>query len=562
VLERLYIVDFAVARSVEVCPGPGLNAFTGETGAGKSLIVDALAFVCGARRGRDVIATGAAKAVVTATLTLDGVGHVLERSVGLSGRSSATIDGILRSAVQILELGAAAAEIHGQSDQLAILRPSEQLLVLDAFAGLGAQRERVALVVRNLREVRRRIESLSTDSRERERLLEQLTFETSEIGAATLVEGEDETLRTERSRLSSVRHLRESTARALEGLDASALGEVARAVAEIGACDSSAPGLTDLAVLLESTAADLSRELRRYAEALEDDPERLSELDERLDLLARLRRKYGESIGDIIAYSIEANARIAGLSGAGASVEELRRKESDLLEALAGEAAELSKLRRAAAGRLVTSVGDELGHLGMGGGALAIGFAAEDDAAGPLVNIPDFDVIACESEPPAEVEAARRAFTETGVDHVEFLASFNPGESPRPLGAVASGGETSRFLLALTTVLGDASSPRTIVLDEVDEGVGGRSGALVGDALARLAQRHQVLVVTHLPQVAAFARRHFVVRKESDGSRTWSEIHEVKGEQRVDELASMLGGITPATQEAARELLARSGDAR
>ena len=558
-LERLRIVDFAVARSVEVCPGPGLSVFTGETGAGKSLIVDALAFVCGARRGRDVIASGAAKAVVTARLVVEGQAHILERSIGLSGRSSGLIDGVPRTANDLQALGSAGVEIHGQSDQLAILRPAEQLLVLDAFAGLGDKRASVALIVRTLRDTRRRIESLSTDSRERERLLEQLTFEVNEIILAALVEGEDDAVRAERSRLASVRHLRASAARALEALEASALGEVNAAVAEISDRDTSTPALADLAVLLESTADDLGRELRRYAEALEDDPERLAAVDERLDLLARLRRKYGESIGEIIAYAVEASLRIANLSGAGISIEELRLREADLLTTLSGEASELSRLRRASAGSLVAKVSEELRHLGMGRGALAIGFGAEDDPTGPLLGVPDFDVIDGEPSPPAEAELARRAFSETGVDHVEFLASFNAGEGPRPLGAVASGGETSRFLLALTTVLGDASSPKTIVLDEVDEGVGGRAGALVGEALARLALRHQVLCITHLPQVAAYARQHYVVTKESDGARTWSEIKEVVGEERINELASMLGGVTPATQEAARELLARSG---
>ena len=330
-LERLQITDFAVARSVEVCPGPGLSVFTGETGAGKSLIVDALAFVCGARRGRDVIASGAAKATVTATFTVGGACHLLERSIGLSGRSSASVHGEPGTTAQLLDVGSRAVEIHGQFEQLAILRPAEQLDVLDAFAGLREQREQVARSVRSLRDVRRRIESLSTDSRERERLVEQLTFETNEIGAAALVEGEDEGLRADRLRLTSVRTLRESGARALEYLEAAALGEIASAVAEIGERDPSVPGLTDLAVLLESTADDLSRELRRYAEGLEDDPERLSALDERLDAIARLRRKYGESIADILAYGQEAAARLASISGAHASVEDLRRHETELL---------------------------------------------------------------------------------------------------------------------------------------------------------------------------------------------------------------------------------------
>jgi len=194
----------------------------------------------------------------------------------------------------------------------------------------------------------------------------------------------------------------------------------------------------------------------------------------------------------------------------------------------------------------------------MSGAALFVGFGCDDDdAAGVPVSLPDYEVIGPGQEPsPSGGEAFTRAFTDSGVDRVEFLVSFNRGESPRPLGAVASGGETSRFLLALTAVLGSAAEPRTIVFDEVDEGVGGRAGALVGAALARLARRHRVLCITHLPQVAAFGDAHFVVEKHTDGARTWSEVRPLTPAERVDELAAMLGGVSEATRDAARELLA------
>ena len=555
-LERLTITDFAVARSVIVEPGSGLNVFTGETGAGKSLIVDALAFASGARRGREVITTGAAKATVEARLSVGGVCCVVERSVGLSGRTTARLGDDPATTLQIQEVGSAAFDIHGQSEQLAILRPSEQLAVLDAFAGVGSQRDLVAATVRALRDARRQLQALATDSRERERLIEQLTFETNEIGAAALTGGEDEALRSDQLRLSSVRRLREEAAAAIEGLDAAPLGDVVRAVSDITARDDSAAELGDIAALLETAASDLGRQLRRYAETLEDDPERLAVLEERLDTIARLRRKYGDTIADILAYESSARGRLEGLTGTGASLDELRDREANLLAVLATQSADLSQRRRDAASALVGNVAAELAELGMGGAALAIGFGCEDDPHGPSLALPDFEVVTAEpaQHPPVD-EALPRAFGESGVDRVEFLASFNTGETPRPLGAVASGGETSRFLLALTTVLGNASAPRTIVLDEVDEGVGGRAGSLVGAALQRLAQRHQVLCITHLPQVAAYGARHFVVSKESDGVRSWSEIHEVVGDARIDELASMLGAITPAARETAREML-------
>jgi DNA repair protein RecN (Recombination protein N) len=278
-------------------------------------------------------------------------------------------------------------------------------------------------------------------------------------------------------------------------------------------------------------------------------------VEERLDLLARLRRKYGETVAEVIAYSQEAAARLERLTSSAASVETLAGREREVLEELAAAARELSLARRARAGDLVRAIAEELAGLGMAGASLSVGFSCQDAEDGVPIDLPDYEVVITGRAAAETGENIPRAFTETGVDRVEFLASFNPGETPRPLSAVASGGETSRFLLALTTVLGAAASPRLAVFDEVDEGVGGRAGALVGEALARLARRHQVLCVTHLPQVAAFGQRHFVVSKRSDGARSWSEVRLVEGEARVDELAAMLGALSEATRATARELL-------
>ncbi len=555
-LERLSITNFAVARSVVVTPGAGLNVFTGETGAGKSLIVDALAFVFGARRGREVIAAGADRATVEALLSVDGRQLTLERSVGASGRSSAKIDGEPATLETLQELGSRLVDIHGQSEQLAILRPAVQLAALDAFAGLQQSRAAVASAVRALREVRRDLVSLATDVRERERLVGQLRYESEEIAAAGLTPGEDDALRVDHARLANASRLIEDAAAALTALDSPDVAEVVRAVNDLAGRDPSAVEVADQGALLEAAAGDLGRALRRYRDSLEDDPARLAAVDERLDRIARLRRKYGDTVAEIIAYGREAEARLASLERVEASAEDLRAREGALLDRLAAEATALSRGRREAASGLVARLGDELRQMGMGAAALAVGFACEDDPAGPRVPAPDYELVSAEAAQGVTAEPLPRAFTETGVDRVEFLASFNAGEAPRPLASVASGGETSRFLLALTAVLGAAAGPRVVVLDEVDEGVGGRAGSLVGEALGRLAARHQVLCVTHLPQVAAYGDQHYIVAKQSDGGRTWSEVTAVAGDARVDELASMLGGVTGATREAARELLA------
>lgn len=556
-LERLEITDFAVARSVVIEPGPGLTVFTGETGAGKSLVVDALAFVFGARRGREVIATGAERAVVRATVALPGGRKTIERSIALSGRTSARIDDAPATVDDLRELAAGLVDIHGQSEQLSILRPQVQLAVLDEFAGLGPQREAVAATVRELREARRQLQTLTTGARERERLVEQLRFEVDEIEGAELRPGEDEELRREQAVLGNAGRLLEDAALALEALDSAPVGEAVRAVGDLAGRDPSAGELAELATALESTASDLGRALRQYCDRVEENPERLAEVGERLDRIARLCRKYGDTVAEVIAYGRQAAEQLATLTGAGTSLEALSEREQALLRLLGERATALSRARRGAAGDLVHAIAAELEHLGMGGSTLSVGFSCEDDEAGPAVPVPDYEIVITQSPLAGEGEPHPRAFTESGVDRIEFLVSFNPGESPRPLSAVASGGETSRFLLALTTALGRSGEGRIEVLDEVDEGVGGRTGAVVGEALLRLAARHQVLCITHLPQVAAYGDRHFVVTKQTDGARTWSEVCAVAGEARVQELAAMLGGQGAENVAAARALLRR-----
>lgn len=555
VLERIHIKNFAVARDVVVEPGPGLNVFTGETGAGKSLVVDALAFAFGARRGRESIATGAERALVEVHVNVQGVRHTIERSISANGRSAARLDGSTTTVETLQQLAQDAIEIHGQSDQLAVLRPAMQRDLLDAYAGLLPDRQQLAALVRELRDTRRTIESLATDTRERERRIDQLRFEVDEIEQAGLHPGEDETLRQEHARLAGSRQLIEAAERALAAIDTPGMGEAVAAIGDIAGRDESASALQDLAATMESTMDELHRELRHYREGIEEDPERLAAVEERLDLLARLRRKYGDSIVAILAYGAEAAEELAALERADTSVEELAAREARLLADTAPLAQSLSAQRREAASRLVAAVAGELEALGMGGGNLAIGFGVADDARGPALDLPDYDIVDASWSPAPGAEPVPREIAESGADRVEFLASFNQGQDPRPLASVASGGETSRFLLALATVFGTASEPRAVVLDEVDEGVGGRAGVLVGRALQRLAERHQVLCITHLPQVAAYGDYHFAVTKQADGHGTWSSVQPVAADARLAELAAMLGGETSENTEAARALL-------
>ncbi len=561
-IRRIAIRNFAVARELAIDLPGGFSVFTGETGAGKSIIVDALAFAFGGRGGRELVASGAERAEVRVSLNVDGRTVEVERSVGLAGRSAVRIDGAASTVDEARALGGDHLDIHGQSGQLALLRPAHQLRILDEYAGLGAQRVEMAAVARELRAVRRRLESLTTDAQQRVREVDRLTFEIAEIRGAALSTGEDDSLRTEQRRLANADSLRALAAEAIQALEESGLERAAAALQAIGDRDEGAGEVGDVGILLQSTAEEATRGARAYLDSLESDPERLAETTERLDLIARLKRKYGETIGDVLAYADEAESQLEALSGAEASEGELRAMELELVGRGSKVAAELSMHRRRAAAKLVAATERELQLLGMAGAALAIGFECRDDADGLSAPLPDYEKVdASSSDGLGMGENLPRAFTEAGVDRVEFLVSFNVGMSPKPLGDVASGGETSRFLLALTAVFGTAAEPRTIVLDEVDEGVGGRAGGLVGDALGRLAERHQVFCITHLPQVAAHAETHFVVRKHSDGRETWSAVEQVEADSRIAELADMLGGDNEQNRAAAMALVAAgSGD--
>lgn len=552
-LERIEIRDFALARDVTIGLGSGFNVFTGETGAGKSLVVDALAFCSGARRGADVVSTGAERAEVR--VTLDS-GRSIERTVGLSGRSALRVDGATSSIDVVKDELEGRLEIHGQSDQLALLKSAVQLSILDRFGGCEELAADFATAASTLRELRRDLLNLRSDTRERERRIDQLRFEAGEISDAALTPGEPELLRVDAARLSSTASRIHDAGQALEALDDFEIGDVAGAISRLAEADTGAAELQDAAALLESTAAELVRALRQYSESIEEDPERLAAVTERLDLISRLRRKYGDSAEEIIAYGQKAEEELAAFERSGESEDDLLAKEADTLAGLARIGERLSKARRTAAHDLVSATASELGTLGMEGASLAVGFSCSDDPCGVQATLPDYEVIgtaALASRPTGEDVA--RAFSSSGLDQVEFLASFNAGEEPRPLAQVASGGETSRFLLALTAVFGGLADSQTIVLDEADEGVGGRSGTLVGEALRRLAAKHQVLCVTHLPQVAACADRHFVVSKTETAGRTASTLREVAGEERVEELAAMLGGNSEANRAAARELI-------
>ncbi len=581
-LEEIDIRNFAVAEHVRLRFAPGFTAITGETGAGKSLIIDALALLLGGRADPDVVRAGAAAARVEGVFRVapqrdealdellaeagiepeDGL-LIISREVPRQGRAVARING--RAVVQstLAALGRRLVDIHGQEDQLSILRPAEHLGHLDRFAALEAERVAVAALVTQLREVRAAIRRLTEDERERARRQDRLTFEVQEIEAARLRPGEEEELRAERQLLASAEELArlsETAHAALTGGGRSAsavdaLGLAAEALAHLARIDPRMAETATLAEALQSQVYDLARELRAYREGVEYNPRRLERIEERLALIAALKRKYGATVAEVLAYAERARAELEELTQGEERLAALREQEEGLRARLAEAAERLSLARRRAACRLAEAVQAEIAGLNLAGGRFAVRFERHEDPEGVPVSLPPVELVAPGVEP-APAGTRTVAFDRSGVDRVEFYVSLNPGEPLRPLAKVASGGETARLMLALKTVLGAADAVPTLVFDEVDVGIGGRSGRVVGEKLAALGRHHQVICITHLPQVAARAERHLAVTKRVDGGRTFTEVRELDDEERRRELAAMLGGLTAAHLAAADEMLA------
>ncbi len=590
-LLELDIKDFAIAEHVRVPLGAGLTVITGETGAGKSIIIDALQLLLGGRADASTVRAGAPVAHVEgvfsldeaaldqavreqleeAGIALDDEALIVSRDVAAEGRarSAARVNG--RAVVQSLlaALGTRLVDIHGQTDHVSLLQPATHIELLDRFGSLAEERRAFAEPAARLRGVRGEIARLVSDERERLRRQERLRFEAEEIATAQLRPDEEEDLRAERQLLANAEQLAElaeaaHAALAGGGRGAAAidsLGRAAELLGQLAALDERLNDDAAAAAALQEQAADLARTLRAYREAVEFNPARLEAVEERLTLLNTLKRKYGATIPAVIAYGEAAERELAELEGSEERVEALRAEERRLLATLSERAQALSAAREQAAQRLVQAIERELDDLRMAGARFAVQFTRRPAAEGLPCALPLEAVIehgehrehgASEAGEPA---AEPLAFDQSGVDRVEFLVSLNPGEPLRPLARVASGGETSRLMLALKSVLGEADGVPTLVFDEIEAGLGGRSAGVVAQKLAALAQNHQVICISHLPQIAAAAATHLVAAKQVSGGRTRATLTPISGEARVQELAAMLGGATPANLASARELL-------
>lgn len=547
-IEDLRIVSLGVIDEAELELGPGLNVLTGETGAGKTMVVSALGLLMGGRADPAVVRTGAARARVEALVGMGDLAAIealggdsdegivlLARHVAAAGRSRAFAGGAAVPAGVLADLTADLVAVHGQSDQHRLLRPDTQLAVLDRFGGaeVAALAEQFAQGYHQLRAVEADLRDVLTNARERAREADLLKHGLAEIAAVAPISGEAEHLAVEESRLGFSDALRDAAERARQSLSAddssidalTALGEARSALEAVRTHDAAAAGLADRTAELLYLANDLAVDIAAYAAGVETDPARLAQVSQRRADLSALTRKYGESIDDVLLWSQTAAERLLTLDSDDERIEHLRSQRHSLRAELAEVGERLSRSRAQAAQALADLVSVELTALAMPHARLRVAVTQREDPKG------------------LQVAERTLGFGREGLDTVDFELAANAGTEFRPLAKGASGGELSRVMLAIEVVVAGSSPVPTMVFDEVDAGVGGKAAVEVGRRLAALARRTQVLVVTHLPQVAAYADRHLVVRKSDTGSVTSSDVSLLDHEGRVRELSRMLAGL-------------------
>lgn len=568
-LTELRIENFAIIQQLDLSFQPGLTTFTGETGAGKSIILDALMALLGGKADATLIRAGAERASVEGTFTIpsasgEAVRALLSgedllddpdlisvaREMRQNGRSVARINGRSVGASLLRDLGQYLVDIHGQSEHLSLLNVRQHLNLLDRFAGSQGPLDAYRHTYRELRRVQKDLKDLRQSEKDAASRTDLLDFQAGEIESAQLAAEEEDDLRSERTRLANAEGLSSLSQQTLALLDDGSpetpaltdlAGQMVQALDSLARLDPGQQELAEQAQALSEALSDISRDLRGYMDGIEFNPRRLEQVEERLDLINRLKRKYGGTIEAVLEFAVKARSDLDNIAHATERIAELEEQEVELRRVLAGQAETLSAQRQQAAGTLSAAVELELDDLSMAGAQFAVDVqrAASNDG---LV-LQDGSVV---------------AFDESGIDKIEFLIAPNPGEGLKPLVKIASGGETSRLMLALKRVLTQADSIPTLVFDEIDQGIGGRVGSVVGEKLWQLGRNHQVLCVTHLPQLAAFGDQHYSVRKEVDEGRTTTQVTVLTGEPRRVELAQMLGAVTEANLNSARETLSNA----
>jgi DNA repair protein RecN (Recombination protein N) len=561
-LSRLHVVHYALIEEVEIEFGQGLNIITGETGAGKSILIGALGLVLGGRASSAVIRTGQSKCIVEAIFDLGGRSGsldleaegidldegelILRRVVSRDGRSRCYANGLSIPVKSLQRIGKLLVDLHGQHDHQSLLDATRHIDFLDGYAGLEKKVVAVAEQHCRLTDIQTRLASLRRQMADQSDRHELLSFQIEEIATAVVQPHEDEALEAERSRLENAERLIESATMLeqmlYQGEDSivDRIGVAQRTLGEISSADKTLAQKTTMLEAIGYEIEELARFFTGYSQEVEHNPERLAAVVDRLGLLGRLKAKYGGDLDSVLAYAQEAEAEFTGAESNQVEQASLEQELEEVRQVFGRQCFELSESREAASKTLAAAVSESLSELGMPDVTFEIAFSRALDPDG--------------------VECHGNAYSAgpSGIETAEFHLSTNPGESARPLVRVASGGEISRIMLALKTVLAQTDSVQVLIFDEIDVGISGRIAEVVGRRLKHLSDGCQTVSITHLPQIAKMADCHFAVRKETDGARTETCVLPLDESERVEELAKLLGGeeISSLTMDHAREMLA------
>ena len=571
-ISELHIRDFAIIEELDIAFDEGLIIFTGETGAGKSIIIDAVDTLLGGRADSNFIRIGCDHASVEGVFQIpdnykDPIYEILEkgdfldsgdaltltREIRLNGRNIARVNGFSANASILRRLGEYLVDVHGQSEHLSLLRVNQHIELLDRFAGSNPSSE-LPHTLRQYQEIYQRLEAIEKELKqlleiesEAARQTEMLKFQINEIETAHLHIEEEEKLTDERNRLANSEDLAGYIQSALQALDESTsdaaaasdlIGQATDFITDLARLDNSQQSFVEQIQTIFESLTELTRNLRSYSEGVEFNPKRLDQVEERLALIQSLKRKYGSSIDEVINYLEDAKKKLDNITHTTEKIQNLEMEKEGLLQELGAFGNAISNLRRDAAKELEAQIVSELDALNMSGAGFRTQFTQKETTEG--VTLPD---------------GKKVAYSSYGLEQVEFLIAPNPGEGYKPLAKIASGGETSRLMLALKNVLAHADHVPTLIFDEIDQGIGGRIGAIVGQKLQHLSHEHQVVCITHLPQLAAFGNQHFRVEKQIDKGRTTTQIKALVEQDRIMELANMLGEISEGTLRSAHELL-------
>ena len=548
-LSCLQIENVAVIQKAEVHFQPGLNVLTGETGAGKSILIDSINAILGNRTSKDLVRTGASKAVIRASFAqipdvvldkLEAAGYersaelLLSREITAEGKSSCRINGMPTTAAVLRELCGGLININGQHDSVGLLNPAHHLSILDDYAQNAKLYQEYYVLYRSLVKVKKELDAMITDEAEKQRRIDLLSYQVQEIEEAGLTAGEEQTLEARRKVLANASTIRDRVAKAhalLSGDDdtpgaVDLLGEASNAMDTAAQLDESLSGVSGTLMDLYYSAKDAAAELIDRLDAYDTNDAELDEIEQRLDLLYRLKRKYGDTVEDIIAFGQKAREELEQIQFSEQRHDQLQAEKLRLYGLAREKAEALTQTRLKAFDELNARITDTLQFLNMPGVRMTL-----HHARGPLAS--------------------------HGQDSVEFYISTNPGEVPKPLARIASGGELSRITLAIKNALADRDAVPTVIYDEIDSGVSGKAAGRIGEVLRQSAQGHQILCITHTAQIAALADCHLLIQKNVTNDRTYTEIHPLDTEGRVEALARLISGdhVTGLSRANAREML-------